>query len=402
MTQQKFPIRTIGMISGTSFDGIDVAVVDVEVGEESVELAIVGCDTYDYPPDLATQIAESLPPAETSMEDVCKLDTAIGQAFADAAVRANNQIADGDAELIGSHGQTMFHWVEDGTAKGSLQLGQPAWIAEATGLPVIADLRAADIAAGGHGAPLASTFDVMLLSGRQGGPRAALNLGGISNVTLVDEPEPLAYDIGPANALIDIATQWASNGSEFFDANGERSRAGQVHPALLARLLDDPYYMLDPPKSTGKELFNSRYLEAALSTDPEALPNDVVATTTHHAAKVVAEDLRQRGLTEVVAAGGGTRNPVLMGLLVDELAPDTRVTTIEDYGVPSDAKEAVFFAMFAALTVWGRASTVPSCTGAVGERGLGVIVPGPTTQIGGREMTFHRPRPARVVISGDR
>ncbi len=398
MTQHNRPIRTIGMISGTSFDGIDVAVVDVEVGDDYVELAIVGCDTYDYPPGLVTRIAAALPPADTSMKEVCKLDAMIGQAFAGAAVRANNQIAGGCAELIGSHGQTMFHWVEDGAAKGSLQLGQPAWIAEATGLPVIADLRAADIAAGGHGAPLASTFDVMLLRGREGGPRAALNFGGISNVTLVDEPEPLAYDIGPANALIDMATQWASNGSEFFDAQGERARAGRVDPALLSRLLEDPYYRLDPPKSTGKELFNQSYLEAALSTVPPVNPNDVVATTTHHAAKVVTDDLRSRGITEVVASGGGTSNLFFMDLLAEGLAPETRVTSIEDYGVPSDAKEAVFFAMFAVLTACGYAATVPSCTGAAGERGLGMIVPGLTTPIGGRDVIFHRPRPSRVVI----
>ncbi|WP_420637836.1 anhydro-N-acetylmuramic acid kinase [Candidatus Poriferisocius sp.] len=392
-------LRTIGMISGTSFDGIDVAVVDVHVGTDEVELAIIGSDTYDYPPELVDQIAAALPPAATSMEEVCKLDTRIGQAFAAAAVRANGEMAGGAAELIGSHGQTMFHWVHDGTAMGSLQLGQPAWITEATGLPVVADLRAADVAAGGHGAPLASTFDVMLLRGRSGGPRASLNLGGISNVTLVDDPEPIAYDIGPANALVDIATGWASGGTEFFDADGARARAGHVDAELLARLLDEPFYDLDPPKSTGKELFNAAYLRAALDAVGPVDPDDVVATTTHHAAKVVADDLGRRGIREVVAAGGGTANPVLMGWLAEELGSATRVTTMEDYGVPNGAKEAVFFAMFAALTACGHAATVPSCTGATAERGLGVIVPAPTTPITTHDIPFHRPRPPHLVIT---
>lgn len=400
MTQSNRPLRTIGMISGTSFDGIDVAVVDVGIADDAVSLSIVGSGSYDYPEDLTAQIAAALPPARTSMEDVCKLDTRIGQAFAAAAARANDEIAGGSAELVGSHGQTVFHWVENRVAMGSLQLGQPAWIVEATGLPVIADFRAADIAAGGHGAPLASSFDVMLLRGREGGPRAALNLGGISNVTLVDEPEPVAYDIGPANALVDIATRWASNGSESFDANGARAADGHVDDALLSRLLDEPYYALDPPKSTGKELFSARYLEAALDAVAPVEANDVVATTTLHAAKVIGDDLRRRGITEVVAAGGGTSNPVLMRHLADELAP-ARVTTMEDYGVPNDAKEAVFFAMFAALTASGYSVTVPSCTGAASERGLGVIVPSPTVPIGGLDMAFHRPRPASVSITAE-
>ena len=400
MTQSNCPLRTIGMISGTSFDGIDVAVVDVGIADDVVNLGIVGSGSYDYPEGLTDQIAAALPPARITMEDVCKLDTRIGQAFAASAARANDELAGGSAELVGSHGQTVFHWVEHREALGSLQLGQPAWIVEATGLPVIADFRAADVAAGGHGAPLASSFDVMLLRGREGGPRAALNLGGISNVTLVDEPEPIAYDIGPANALVDIATQWASNGSEPYDANGARAADGHVDDALLSRLLGEPYYALDPPKSTGKELFSAHYLEAALGAVAPVEANDVVATTTLHAAKVIGDDLRRRGITEVVAAGGGTSNPVLMRHIVDELAP-ARVTTMEDYGVPDDAKEAVFFAMFAALTATGYSATVPSCTGAASERGLGVIVPGATAPIGGVDMAFHRPRPARISITAE-
>lgn len=401
MTQPSRPLRTIGMISGTSFDGIDVAVVDVDIADDVVSLSIVGSASYNFPEGLTAQIAAALPPARVSMEDVCKLDTRIGQAFAAAAVRANDEIAGGSAELVGSHGQTVFHWVENRQAMGSLQLGQPAWIVEATGLPVIADFRAADIAAGGHGAPLASSFDVMLLRGRGGGPRAALNLGGISNVTLVDEPEPIAYDIGPANALIDIATQWASSGSESYDANGARAADGHVNPALLSRLLDEPYYALDPPKSTGKELFSAQYLAMALEAVAQVEANDVVATTTRHAAKVIGDDLRRRGITEVVAAGGGTSNPVLMRHIADELAP-ARVTTMEDYGAPNDAKEAVFFAMFAALMAYGYSVTVASCTGAASERGLGVIVPSATAPIGGRDVAFHRPRPARITITAER
>jgi anhydro-N-acetylmuramic acid kinase len=269
-----------------------------------------------------------------------------------------------------SHGQTVFHWVADGRAVGTLQLGQPAWIAERTGLPVVSDLRSRDIAAGGHGAPLVSLFDTLLLADRadRGG---ALNLGGIANLTVVSDA-PLAYDVGPANALIDAAVFELCG--DPFDEGGRHAAAGTVDEGLLARLLAEPYYSATPPKSTGKELFHWPYLRSRIHGSPE--PDDVVATVTELTALVVARELERHALEEVFVSGGGTRNPWLMQRLA-ALAPDgCRVRTIDDLGIPSEAKEAYAFALLGFLTLHGLPGTVASCTGASRPSVLGSITPG--------------------------
>jgi anhydro-N-acetylmuramic acid kinase len=277
------------------------------------------------------------------------------------------ELCDGAADLVVSHGQTVFHWVEDGTVRGTLQLGEPAWIAELTGLPVVSDLRSRDVAAGGHGAPLVSLFDVLLLSGRPAS--GALNLGGIANLTVAGE-SPLAYDVGPANALIDAAADHFHGVP--YDADGRGAASGRVDADLLARLLDEPYYAAAAPKSTGKELFSRDYLVARL--DPSLPGDDVIATVTELTAVVVARELAAHGLAEVFASGGGTANPTLMRRLAD--LADCRVRTIDELGVPSDAKEAYAFALMGFLSVHGLPGTVPACTGATGPRVLGSLTPG--------------------------
>ena len=370
-------MRVVGMISGTSFDAIDVAAADLELDGDVVRLRPRGAIGVPYPEPLRRRVAEVLPPSGTTMEEVCRLDTELGRAFAQAAGRGVAELCDGAADLVVSHGQTVFHWVERGTARGTLQLGQPAWIAEHTGLPVVSDLRSRDVAAGGHGAPLVSLFDVLLLSDGPG--RGALNLGGIANLTVVGDA-PLAYDVGPANALIDAATEHFHG--EPYDVGGRRAATGGVALDLLARLLDEPYYAAAAPKSTGKELFSWDYLAARLDA---TLPgDDVIATVTELTAVVAARELDAHRLAEVFVSGGGTANPTLMRRLA-ELA-GCRVRTIDELGVPSDAKEAYAFALLGFLAAHGLAGTVPSCTGATGARVLGSVTPG----------SSGLPRPVRV------
>jgi 1,6-anhydro-N-acetylmuramate kinase len=194
-------MRVIGLMSGTSYDAIDAAAAGLSLVGDSVVLEPLGMVSAPYDEELREALAAALPPAATTLAEVCRLDTLIGQAFAAAAVRANDELCDGRAELVASHGQTVYHWVADGAVHGTLQLGQPAWIAEATGLPVVADFRPRDIAAGGQGAPLVSLVDLLWLRGRSGTP-VALNLGGIANLTA---PDGTAFDTGPACALIDAA-----------------------------------------------------------------------------------------------------------------------------------------------------------------------------------------------------
>ena len=362
------------MISGTSFDAIDVACAEFEQRGDELVLVPLGASSFPYPDALHAEIERVLPPAATTLEAVCRLDAAIGLEFAAAARRALAEL--GEVDLIVSHGQTVFHWVDaDGLARGTLQLGQPAWIAEATGRPVLSDLRSRDIAAGGQGAPLVSVLDVLLLGGRDY-TCAALNLGGISNMTVVaPRSEPVAYDIGPSNALLDAAVRALTDGREHHDANGARAARGHVDERLLERLLDEPYYAASPPKSTGKELFHLGYLVDRIGPLDSLDPDDLLATLTALTARTVGAELTRWSVREVLASGGGTSNPTLMRLLA-EAAPATRIGTTDELGVPPRAKEPYAFALIGYLTAHGLPGAVPSCTGARGERVLGTLTPG--------------------------
>lgn len=365
----------LGLISGTSVDGIDVAAADLSLDADAVELAPLGNLEVQYSPALRADILAALPPARTTMETVCRIDTGIGQEFAEAARRGVAELCDGDAGLVVSHGQTLFHWVEGSTARGTLQLGQPAWIAEATGLPVVADVRARDVAAGGQGAPLASTLDVLLLAD-SGRPSAALNIGGIANLTVVRPgDEPRAFDTGPGNALVDAAVGWLTDGAESFDRSGARAAKGQVDQKLLDLLLVDPYYALQAPKSTGKEIFHLDYLRRACEQVGAEPSDDVVATVTALTARTVADSCREYAVEDLLVSGGGARNPTLMRMLAEQLG-DVPVRDFADAGVPSDAKEAYLLALLGFLGWHGVPATVPSCTGARHASLLGTLVPG--------------------------
>ena len=368
-------MRVIGLMSGTSHDAVDAAAADLVLEGDSLLLTPLGMVSAPYPEELRSALTAALPPASTTMRDVCRLDTRIGQAFAALATRADRELCDGRADLIVSHGQTVYHWVEQGRVHGTLQIGSPSWIAEATGRPVVSDLRTRDVAAGGQGAPLVSVVDVMWLRGRPGVP-AALNLGGIANLTVAGAAgDPVAFDTGPANALVDAAAHALTDGRLEYDRDGALAARGRVDTALLRALLDEPYYAEPPPKTTGKELFHWPYLHTFL-TGRDRLPvEDVVATVTHLTARTVADAVRAAGATEVIASGGGTRNPTLMSMLRTALH-GIPLRTSDDLGLPSEAKEAYAFAVLGYLTAHGLAGTVPSCTGARRPSVLGSITPG--------------------------
>jgi len=368
-------MRVIGMISGTSFDAIEAVAVDLALEGDTLVADLRAHVSAAYPPDVHAAIAASLPPAATTIEAVCKLDTAIGKRFAEVADELGGSAFDGETDVICSHGQTVYHWVEGAQALGTLQLGQPAFIAERTGATVVADVRARDVAAGGHGAPLASLLDVLLLGASPDRVRGSLNLGGISNVTVVGpDRAPLAYDIGPANALVDAVVAAETGGAEIFDTGGARAGRGTVDPELLAVFLDEPYYALAPPKSTGKELFHLGYVREHVD-GRRISSDDLVATLTALSAETVARDLRRLRVADVVAAGGGTRNPTLMNELARRL-PGVPIETFDVFGIPEACKEALVFAIIGFLTVHRLPATVPSCTGSRRASVLGSVVPG--------------------------
>ncbi|WP_369031851.1 anhydro-N-acetylmuramic acid kinase [Streptomyces adonidis] len=385
-------MRVIGLMSGTSYDAIDAAAAELTLVGDSLVLRPLGMVSEPYDAELREALAAALPPAATSLSEVCRLDTRIGQAFARAAVRAMDELCGGEAELIASHGQTVYHWVDAGRAHGTLQLGQPAWIAEATGLPVVADFRPRDIAAGGQGAPLVSLVDLLWLRGRPGTP-VALNLGGIANLTA---PDGTAFDTGPGCALIDAATKGFSGGRLTYDAEGALAARGTVHGPLLRRLLDEPYYALPAPRTTGKELFHLGYLQDALAGLGTLAAEDVIATLTMLTARTVADAVRAVGATEVIASGGGTRNPVLMTMLEARL-PGLPLRTSDDLGLPSTAKEAYAFAILGFLTAHGLPGTHPNSTGAHHPSILGSITPG---REGLRLPPAAEKAPVRLVVEG--
>jgi anhydro-N-acetylmuramic acid kinase len=372
-------MRVLGMISGTSLDGVDAAVVRFDRSAGALTAQIEYSVTTPYPAELRADLVAALPPAEVTFAEVCRLDTLVGQAFADAAARA--QEATGHTlDAVCTHGQTVFHWVQGGTALGTLQIGQPAWIAERTGLPVVSDVRAADLAAGGQGAPLVPLLDERILAAfvAEGRVAGALNLGGIANLTrCAPDAAPRAWDVGPANALVDAVVTASPEVSGSFDRDGALAAAGSVHPALLAGLLAEPYYALPAPKSSGKELFNLASVRQAVEKWAPAIGlADLVATLTELTARTVADAVHGAGIEVLVPAGGGVHNPVLMSRLA-ALLPEVRLVSAEELGVPTDGKEAVAFALMGWATLHGLPANVPSCTGASGPRILGRITPAP-------------------------
>lgn len=386
-------MRVIGLMSGTSYDAIDAAAADLTIDGDRLLLSPLGLITRGYDEALRDALGAALPPAATTLADVCRLDTRIGQAFAAAAAEADRELCDGQAELVASHGQTVYHWVEDGQVHGTLQIGQPAWIAERTGLPVVADFRPRDIAAGGQGAPLVSIVDRMWLRGRPGAP-AALNLGGIANITA---PDGTAFDTGPANALIDAAVRELTRERLAYDLDGAMAARGTVDEGLLTALLSEPYYARPAPKTTGKELFHLPYLRTALTGYEDLAPEDVVATLTRLTARTVADAVRAVGASEVIASGGGTRNPTLMAFLRAELGEKVPVRTSDELGLPSAAKEAYAFAVLGFLTAHGLPGTVPQSTGARHASVLGSITPG---RSGVRVPAPEGGGPVRLVVDG--
>jgi anhydro-N-acetylmuramic acid kinase len=373
-------MRVLGMISGTSHDGIDVALVDFVLSDGMLHGQVGYTASTPYPADLRDRLVRTLPPAPLTFAEACALDTLIGQVFAEVAADAVEH--GGPVDLICSHGQTVYHWVDGRAVLGTLQLGQPAWIAERVGVPVVADVRIRDIVAGGQGAPLVSLMDTMLLAGVPGRP-AGLNLGGIANMTVLRPPitdaaegsAPLAFDTGPANALIDAAAIRATDGRLSYDAGGALAATGSIHSGLLESLLDEPYYRLAAPKSTGKELFNADYLDKTLALFPGIADADILATVTALTARTVADEVRRYGVDTLVASGGGCDNPTLMAMLAGQL-PGVRLTTTAEFGAPTDTKEAIAFALLGWHTAHGLPGTVPSATGASAGRILGAIVPG--------------------------
>ncbi|MBW1640132.1 anhydro-N-acetylmuramic acid kinase [Microbacterium resistens] len=367
-------MRVLGLQSGTSHDGIDAAVVAFERDGTLLRGRVLHTTEIPYDPVLRRRLIAALPPNPTTLAEIAELDTLIGQAFAEVAAAAAQAV--GGVDAVCSHGQTVYHWVEGNAARGTLQVGQPAWIAERLGVPVVSDVRIRDITAGGNGAPLVPFLDDLLLRGRIR-PAAALNLGGIANVTIVGgEGDVRGYDIGPANALIDAVIVAEGLNDRGYDEDGRIAAAGHVDEQLLEALLADPYYGLPAPKSTGKEHFHLDYVRQHLAAQERLIPvADVVRTLTELTVRTVAADIREAGVRFLAVSGGGCRNPQVMDGLRAAL-PGADVVLADELGAPADAKEAILFALIGWCTMNGVPAVLPEATGAAAARILGTITPG--------------------------
>ena len=367
-----------GLITGTSADALDVVLADFAHDPAADELGVrlLAGEEMPFDPALHTDILRLLEPADVPLSLVSGVEGRLGRFSAEALaeVCANVGVV---PDLVVSHGQTVRHDIAEARVTSNLQLGQPAWIAETLGVPVLSDVRSRDIAAGGQGAPLVGILDAMLLT-EADAPTALLNLGGIANVTVIaPDQDPAAFDTGPANALIDVLARRITDDAQSCDVDGELAARGTVDEALLRDLLGEPYYRLPAPKSTGKEHFHAAYLDRYLVDHPRLSELDAIATVTALTARTIAEAVRPHGVTAVIASGGGTRNPTLMRALRAELGEAaTLETTDAALGLPEGSKEGLLMALIGWLSWHGLPSTEPSLTGAARPTIAGRLSPG--------------------------
>jgi anhydro-N-acetylmuramic acid kinase len=377
----------IGLISGTSADGMDAALCEITGEPPHLQARIVQAMTRPYRSDVRDRVLAACHPVTGSVDMLCQLNFDLAEHFAETTLQLIEQASIGisEVDLIGSHGQTVWHSVlADGHVNATLQLTEASVLAERTGITTVSNFRSRDIAAGGQGAPLTSYADWLLLRHADHW-RAVQNIGGIGNVTLLppladSASSPLAFDTGPGNVLIDAAIHKITEGVQTFDRDGIYARQGKVDAAWLEQLLQHPYYALRPPKTTGRELFStnmaSLLVEEGYRRGLEAA--DILATLTALTAHTIADAYRRFApavVAEVVLGGGGHSNPVLVEMLQALLQP-VPVLSHEDIGLNSDYKEALVFALLAYETWHARPGNLPSMTGAGSPVVLGQITPG--------------------------
>ncbi|HEX5275708.1 MAG TPA: anhydro-N-acetylmuramic acid kinase [Candidatus Rubrimentiphilum sp.] len=363
----------IGLMSGTSLDGVDAALVRLVPRGRSYEVDVLDFQTTPYAQNERSALDEALPPNEGSTRAVARLHCMLGRTFAKAALNVAGKTA---VDFVASHGQTIFH---DGDAQTTLQVGDPFVIRQAVGSTVCYDFRSADCAAGGHGAPLVPYVDALLLAS-DSEDRVAVNVGGIANLTVIPRrsapQDVVAYDSGPGNMLIDAFIFARTNGRQSFDRDGKAALAGSANRSVLDAMLGDPYFSLAPPRTTGRERFGAQFLkEHQAGLDALSIEDGAATLVALTAASLAAAiDASAAPAARVVVSGGGAKNPAILRELQQRL-PDRRVETSDVMNIRADAKEAVAFAILGYETLRGRAANVPRSTGANGPAVLGAIAP---------------------------
>ena len=383
-------MRVLGMMSGTSADGIDVALANISGAPPRLVAKLEGHYHWAFPKVVRGAILRLANGAPTTTAEISQLNFLLGEEFAAAAIAAcaKWRVPLRKISLIGSHGQTIFHqgtpanFLSARKISSTLQIGEPSVIAERTGITTIADFRPADMAAGGHGAPLVPFVDYLLYRDAKIG-RVALNIGGIANVTVIPAnarpQDVIAFDTGPGNMIIDALIERITKGRAAYDRGARIATSGEVIRPLLEKMLRDPYLRQKPPKTAGREQFGSKYAETvwAWSKKHRTRPQDLVRTATIFSAFSIIDALQQfvlpkTAIQELIVAGGGTKNPLIMAQLEAALA-GIKIVESSRFGVAAEAKEALAFAILAYETFSSRTNNLPSATGAKHSAVLGKL-----------------------------
>ncbi len=381
----------LGLMSGTSADGIDVALARISGAPPHLNAKLLGHTSSKFPAALRKEILRVAEQHPITAGELSQLNFRLGEVFADAALAACRKfrVSPKRIALIGSHGQTIFHQGKPAPYFGhrtasTLQIGEPSVIAARTGITTVGDFRPADIALGGQGAPLVPYADYLLYRHEKLG-RVSLNLGGIANITVIPASakpsDVLAFDTGPANMLIDALVSHFSRGRQRFDKNAQLALKGRDIALLNAQLLKDPYLYEPPPKSTGREYFGEEYLQELLQLGRKyrAKPNDLIRAATWFTVVSVRLAIElfvlpKTKMHQLIVSGGGANNPLIFSFLSEFYRPHgIEVLKSSHFGIPIDAKEAFAFALLAYETFHRRPSNLPSATGARGPAILGKI-----------------------------
>jgi anhydro-N-acetylmuramic acid kinase len=381
----------IGLMSGTSMDGVDAALVRLSGPAEQPRVRLLGFDTFPYPAEVRSRVMGLATGDPSTAAEVSRLNFLLGELFAGAALRVcrRARVSPGRVFVIGSHGQTVYHQGKPevmagrggGVGANTLQIAEPAVIAERTGAVVVADFRTADVAAGGQGAPLVPMVDYLLLRDSRKGS-VALNIGGIANVTVIPArakpSDVLGFDTGPGNMVSDALVRRFTRGREPYDAGGRLAARGKVVEPLLAEALRHPFFAERPPKSAGREQFGRDFVARYLLSRKRSRFADLLRTSLELTARTIAEALArfvfpQGKIDRLIVSGGGAHNGLLVKRL-GELLPQLTVQLSDRYGLPVDAKEAIAFAILADRTLHGLPGNLPSVTGARRAVVLGKIV----------------------------
>ncbi|RLE55072.1 MAG: anhydro-N-acetylmuramic acid kinase [Candidatus Methanomethylicota archaeon] len=378
----------IGLMSGTSADGVSAVLVEVEGNWIDTKFKIIGYKTYTYPQEVRRKIFELFKPETGTVDKICAMNFVLGKIFAEAALKIAEEcgISIKEVDFIASHGQTIHHLpgknrIGKYEVKSTLQIGEPSVIAYETGVLTIADFRPKDVAAGGEGAPISAYADYVIFRSSEIS-RAIQNIGGIANVTYLPRnaeiSEVIAFDTGPGNMLIDAMVKYVTGGKLRYDVNGEIAANGRVSEELLNWLMEHPFIRRRPPKTTGREEFGEKFalkvIEKAREYGVEGA--NLVATVTRYTTKTIAESYRKylpKMPDEVIVGGGGSHNKTLMRMLKEELG-EVKILTHEDFGIPAQAKEPLVMVILANEVIHGHFNNIPNATGASKKVIMGKIV----------------------------